>query len=63
MYTIGPLLYHFEDIPGEGSIELSLEEVKRVSRDIGFEFKVRKQKHRRKGLRLSPITSDKLMVT
>ncbi|KAI9275635.1 N2227-like protein-domain-containing protein [Phascolomyces articulosus] len=37
--NIGPLLYHFEDIPGEGSIELSLEEVKRVSRDIGFEFK------------------------
>ncbi|KAI9499624.1 N2227-like protein-domain-containing protein [Zychaea mexicana] len=37
--NIGPLLYHFEDIPGEGSIELSLEDVKRVSREIGFEFK------------------------
>ncbi|KAI7859077.1 N2227-like protein-domain-containing protein [Circinella umbellata] len=37
--NIGPLLYHFEDLPGEDSIELSLEEVKRVSRDIGFEFK------------------------
>ncbi|KAI8365391.1 N2227-like protein-domain-containing protein [Radiomyces spectabilis] len=37
--NIGPLLYHFEDTPGESSVELSLEEVKRVSREIGFEFK------------------------
>ncbi|KAG0167589.1 hypothetical protein DFQ28_000839 [Apophysomyces sp. BC1034] len=37
--NIGPLLYHFEDTPGEPSIELSLEEVKRVARDIGFQFK------------------------
>ncbi|KAI8148881.1 N2227-like protein-domain-containing protein [Fennellomyces sp. T-0311] len=36
--NIGPLLYHFEDMPGEGLVELSLDEVKRVSRDIGFEF-------------------------
>ncbi|CDS13701.1 hypothetical protein LRAMOSA05875 [Lichtheimia ramosa] len=36
--NIGPLLYHFEDAPNESSIELSLEEVKRVSKDIGFQF-------------------------
>lgn len=36
----GPLLYHFEDAPNESSIELSLEEVKRVSKDIGFQFTV-----------------------
>ncbi|KAF7726246.1 hypothetical protein EC973_008956 [Apophysomyces ossiformis] len=37
--NIGPLLYHFEDTPGEPSIELSLAEVKRVAREIGFQFK------------------------
>ncbi|ORY96129.1 UPF0586 protein C9orf41 [Syncephalastrum racemosum] len=37
--NIGPLLYHFEDMPGESSIELSLDQVKRVAREIGFEIK------------------------
>ncbi|KAI9313718.1 N2227-like protein-domain-containing protein [Dichotomocladium elegans] len=36
--NIGPLLYHYEDMAGESSVELSLEEVKRVSCEIGFEF-------------------------
>ncbi|ORX45078.1 N2227-domain-containing protein [Hesseltinella vesiculosa] len=36
--NIGPLLYHFEDIPGEASVELSLDQVKRVAKDLGFEF-------------------------
>ena len=40
MINLGPLLYHFEDAPNESSIELSLEEVKRVSKDIGFQFTV-----------------------
>ncbi|RUS15456.1 N2227-like protein-domain-containing protein [Endogone sp. FLAS-F59071] len=34
----GPLLYHFENTPGEMSVELSLEEVKDVARKIGFRF-------------------------
>lgn len=37
----GPLLYHFENTPGEMSVELSLEEVKDVARKIGFRFEVR----------------------
>ncbi|KAI8060967.1 N2227-like protein-domain-containing protein [Gongronella butleri] len=37
--NIGPLLYHFEDVPGESSVELSLEQVKRVAKDIGFDLK------------------------
>ncbi|CAO3667537.1 unnamed protein product [Umbelopsis vinacea] len=34
--NIGPLLYHFENTPGENSIELSLEDVKAVAEKIGF---------------------------
>lgn len=38
--NIGPLLYHFEDSSaGDTSIELSLESVKRVAQELGFEFK------------------------
>ncbi|KAI8337102.1 N2227-like protein-domain-containing protein [Chlamydoabsidia padenii] len=39
--NIGPLLYHFEDTPGESSVELSLDQIKRVAQDIGFEIKVK----------------------
>jgi len=34
--NIGPLLYHFENTPGENSIELSLADVKAVAEKIGF---------------------------
>ncbi|KAI8979511.1 N2227-like protein-domain-containing protein [Mycotypha africana] len=41
--NIGPLLYHFEDSSsGDSSIELSLESVKKVAQDIGFEFEKEK---------------------
>ncbi|RXK41707.1 hypothetical protein M231_00942 [Tremella mesenterica] len=41
--NIGPLLWHYENSPvtspeGEGSIELSLDEVKALARKIGFEM-------------------------
>lgn len=43
--NIGPLLWHFENssaksAKGEGSIELSLDEVKQLARNIGFEIHV-----------------------
>jgi carnosine N-methyltransferase len=38
--NIGPLLYHFENTPGENSIELSLEDVKAVAEKIGFTITV-----------------------
>jgi carnosine N-methyltransferase len=42
--NLGPLLWHFENVPdkerGEGSIELSLDEVKGLARQIGFEIAV-----------------------
>ncbi|KAK9767014.1 hypothetical protein K7432_003489 [Basidiobolus ranarum] len=34
--NLGPLLYHFENTPGEMSIELTLEEVKELATKIGF---------------------------
>ena len=42
---MGPLLWHFENSPtlsdrGEGSIELSLDEVKELARKVGFELSV-----------------------
>ncbi|KAI9306576.1 N2227-domain-containing protein [Cunninghamella echinulata] len=37
--NIGPLLYHFEDSPGEASVELSLDQVKRIATQLGFEIK------------------------
>lgn len=40
--NIGPLLYHFEDTPGESSVELSLDQIKRVAQEMGFEIKVTK---------------------
>ncbi|RHZ82917.1 hypothetical protein Glove_103g29 [Diversispora epigaea] len=36
--NIGPLLYHYENSPGEMSIELSLDQVKKVAKDFGFQF-------------------------
>ena len=38
--NLGPLLYHFEGMRKESSIDLSLEEVKSVSRSLGFVFEV-----------------------
>ncbi|CAM0138629.1 hypothetical protein VKS41_008360 [Umbelopsis sp. WA50703] len=34
--NLGPLLYHFENTPGENSIELSLDDVRDVAQKIGF---------------------------
>lgn len=34
--NLGPLLYHYSDIPNEVSIELSYEELKKVVKQIGF---------------------------
>lgn len=36
----GPLLWHFENVGRESSIELSMEEVKALCSEIGFEIKV-----------------------
>ena len=39
---LGPLLYHFSDMPSEFSIELSWEDIRRVAvEEIGFEIVVR----------------------
>jgi carnosine N-methyltransferase len=38
----GPLLWHFENnTTNDPSIELDLEEVKKLARDVGFELSVR----------------------
>jgi carnosine N-methyltransferase len=37
----GPLLYHWSEMPGELSIELSWEELKRVIESFGFVIEVR----------------------
>jgi len=34
--NLGPLLYHYENVPGEISIELSLEEVRSLVKKVGF---------------------------
>ncbi|CAG8602709.1 17165_t:CDS:10, partial [Dentiscutata erythropus] len=36
--NLGPLLYHYENSPDEMSIELSLEQVKAVVKDFGFQL-------------------------
>ncbi|CAG8579542.1 7898_t:CDS:2 [Funneliformis caledonium] len=38
--NLGPLLYHYENSPGDMSIELTLEQVKFAAKDIGFRFQV-----------------------
>ena len=43
--NLGPLLWHFENSPtasatGERSIELSLDEVKTLAREVGFDLHV-----------------------
>lgn len=40
--NLGPLLYHYADVPNEDSIELSYDEVKNAIRLKGFEFLVKK---------------------
>ena len=38
--NIGPLLYHYAEMPGEMSIELTWEEVVKVAKKIGFSIEV-----------------------
>lgn len=38
--NFGPLLYHFEGIPNESSVELTVEEIILISSRIGFKLKV-----------------------
>ena len=38
LVNLGPLLYHFQGVGNEASIELSLEDVLDVARQIGFEL-------------------------
>lgn len=38
--NLGPLLYHFADLPGENSIEPSYEVVKQIITSIGFKILV-----------------------
>lgn len=38
--NLGPLLYHWSDIPGEISIELSFEQLRAVILSCGFTFQV-----------------------
>ena len=41
-HCAGPLLYHFADMPGEPSIELSWQDIRRIAaEEIGFEIIVR----------------------
>ena len=52
--NLGPLLWHFENSPttsskGEGSIELSLDEVKELARRVGFDMHVRQSLDRARG--------------
>lgn len=39
--TLGPLLYHFENLANELSIELSYEDIKNVILQYGFHIEVR----------------------
>jgi N2227-like protein len=38
--NLGPLLYHYADIPGENSIEPTYEMVKEIIQDVGFVMEV-----------------------
>lgn len=38
--NIGPLLYHYAEMPGEASIELTWDEVKQIALKIGFTIEV-----------------------
>jgi hypothetical protein len=40
--NLGPLLYHYEDVPGEASLELSYEELREVTLRLGFDILVRR---------------------
>lgn len=45
---LGPLLYHFEDIPNEASFELSYSDLRDVILSFGFQIEVlfpKKKKH------------------
>ena len=39
--NLGPLLYHYSDIPGENSIEPTYEMVKEIIQDVGFVMEVK----------------------
>lgn len=41
--NFGPLLYHFESIPGEPSLELTYEELKTFIQNVGFVIKDEKR--------------------
>jgi carnosine N-methyltransferase len=36
----GPLLYHYADMPGQLSIEISWEQIKKISLQLGFKLEV-----------------------
>ncbi|KAL8595539.1 hypothetical protein ACOMHN_000747 [Nucella lapillus] len=36
--NLGPLLYHYSDVPGESSIEISYEELRSVIKQVGFDI-------------------------
>lgn len=38
--NLGPLLYHYYDMPGEPSLELTLDQVLRIVKAVGFQIKV-----------------------
>jgi len=38
--NFGPLLYHYRNMPGAKSIELSYEQIRRVIEKMGFKYKV-----------------------
>lgn len=38
---VGPLLYHYSDVPGESSVELSYEDLRSIIKQIGFDFEVK----------------------
>jgi carnosine N-methyltransferase len=40
IYVLGPLLYHWENTPGERSVELSLSQIKRAACTMGFVMKM-----------------------
>lgn len=42
IFTLGPLLYHFENLGNELSIELSYEDIKNVILQYGFHIEVRR---------------------
>ena len=40
VFCEGPLLYHYSDVPGESSIEISYEDLRSVIKKVGFDIEV-----------------------